>query len=54
MIKFYVLIQFEVCDRHKWALHVPLGKLYTERLVPVDDSIQHIVYRLRFLPISPS
>jgi site-specific recombinase XerD len=32
----------------QWALHVPLGKLYTERLVPIDDSIRQIVYRLRF------
>jgi len=32
----------------QWALHVPLGKLYSERLVPIDDSIQQIVYRLRF------
>ncbi len=32
----------------QWALHVPLGKLYTERLVPIDDSVQQIVYRLRF------
>ena len=32
----------------QWALHVPLGKLYSERLVPIDDSIRQIVYRLRF------
>ena len=32
----------------QWALHVPLGKLYTERLVPIDDSVQQIIYRLRF------
>ena len=30
----------------QWALHVPLGKLYTERLVPVDDSVRHIVTRV--------
>jgi site-specific recombinase XerD len=32
----------------QWALHVPLGKLHTERLVPVDDSVCHLVHRLRF------
>jgi site-specific recombinase XerD len=29
-----------------WALHVPLGKLHTERFVPVDDDIRHIVARI--------
>ncbi len=41
----------------QWALHVPLGKLYTERLVPVDESVRQIVYRLRFFralsPVPP-
>jgi integrase len=32
----------------QWALHVPLGKLHTERLVPIDDSVCQLVYRLRF------
>ena len=32
----------------QWALHVPLGKLNTERLVPIDDSVCQLVYRLRF------
>jgi site-specific recombinase XerD len=27
---------------------VPLGKLNTERLVPIDDSVCHLVHRLRF------
>ncbi len=27
----------------QWALHVPIGKLYTERLVPVDEDLRHIV-----------
>ena len=31
-----------------WALHVPLGKLNTERLVPIDDSVCQLVHRLRF------
>ena len=30
----------------QWALHVPLGKLYTERLVPADENIRNIVARL--------
>jgi site-specific recombinase XerD len=29
-----------------WALHVPLGKLHTERLVPVDEDIRRTVARL--------
>ena len=27
----------------QWALHVPIGKLHTERLVPADADIRHIV-----------
>jgi integrase len=30
----------------QWALHVPLGKLYTERLVPVDEDVRQIVNRI--------
>jgi len=30
----------------QWALHVPLGKLYTERLVPVDENARNIVARI--------
>ncbi len=30
----------------QWALHVPLGKLHTERLVPADDAIRRIVARI--------
>jgi site-specific recombinase XerD len=30
----------------QWALHVPLGKLHTERLVPADDDIRRIVARI--------
>lgn len=30
----------------QWALHVPIGKLHTERLVPVDDSVRNIVARI--------
>jgi integrase len=32
----------------QWALHVPLGKLNTERLVPIDDFVCQLVHRLRF------
>ena len=41
------------CLRHishdQWAVHVPLGKLRTERLVPVDSFVCGIVHRLRLL-----
>jgi site-specific recombinase XerD len=30
----------------QWALHVPIGKLYTERLVPVDEDIRQMVTRI--------
>jgi site-specific recombinase XerD len=30
----------------RWALHVPLGKLHTERLVPADSELRHIVERI--------
>jgi len=30
----------------QWALHVPLGKLYTERWVPVHDDTRRIVARM--------
>jgi site-specific recombinase XerD len=33
----------------QWALHVPLGKLHTERLVPVDESVRQIVNRILVL-----
>ncbi len=31
-----------------WAIHVPLGKLKSERMVPVDAFTRDLVYRLRF------
>ena len=41
------------CLRHvggnDWALHVPIGKLHSERWVPVDAEVRDIVARLRFL-----
>lgn len=33
----------------QWAIHVPLGKTKTERMVPVDSFVREIVQRLRFL-----
>jgi len=33
---------------HQWAIHVPLGKLKTERMVPVDAFVRELVQRLRF------
>ena len=42
------------CLRHvggeQWALHVPVGKLHTERWIPADAAIRQIVTRLRALP----
>jgi site-specific recombinase XerD len=32
----------------QWAIHVPLGKLQTERMVPVDAFVCELVQRLRF------
>jgi len=36
----------------RWALHVPLGKLHTERLVPVDSELRHIMERILALRTS--
>ncbi len=33
---------------NQWAIHVPLGKLKTERMVPVDALVVPIIQRLRF------
>lgn len=33
-------------DSEQWALHVPLGKLHTERLVPADAEVRRIVGRI--------
>jgi len=32
----------------QWAVHVPLGKLKTERMVPVDRLVVELIQRLRF------
>jgi site-specific recombinase XerD len=36
----------------QWALHVPLGKLHTERLVPADPEVRRIVARILTLRAS--
>jgi hypothetical protein len=36
-------------SQDQWAIHVPLSKLRTERLVPVDAFVQGIVHRLQLL-----
>jgi site-specific recombinase XerD len=36
-------------DTDRWALHVPLGKLHTERLVPVDENVRQILSRILVL-----
>jgi integrase len=36
-----------------WALHVPVGKLHSERWTPVDAEVCEIVARLRFLATLP-
>jgi integrase len=33
---------------NQWAFHVPLGKLKTERMIPVDAFVRDLVHRLRF------
>jgi site-specific recombinase XerD len=40
----------------QWAIHVPLGKLKTERWVPVDSLVCQLVHRLRSMrsPDAPS
>jgi len=40
---------------NQWAIHVPLGKLKTERLVPVDSMVCQLVERIRALrpPTAP-
>jgi integrase len=38
-----------------WALHVPLGKLHTERMVPADDDVRQTVARiLRWRALDPT
>jgi len=37
-----------ISGKHQWTIHVPLGKLKTERIVPVDSFTRDLVHRLRF------
>jgi len=37
----------------QWALHVPLGKLHTERWTPVDERARSLIARLSFLRTLP-
>ncbi len=45
------------CLRHlggdQWTLHVPLGKMHNDRLVPVDEEVRTLIARLQFLRILP-
>jgi integrase len=45
------------CLRHlagdHWTLHVPLGKMHTDRLVPVDQQVRTVIARLQFLRTLP-
>lgn len=36
------------CGSDRWIIHVPLGKLKTERMIPVDSFTRDLVRRLRF------
>jgi site-specific recombinase XerD len=37
----------------QWSLHVPLGKLHSERWTPVDEEVRTSIARLRFLRTLP-
>jgi site-specific recombinase XerD len=39
-------------ESDRWALHVPLGKLHTERLVPADPELRQVVERILALRAS--
>jgi site-specific recombinase XerD len=45
------------CLRHlsgdQWALHVPIGKLHTERWTPLDEEVRSVVARLQYLRTLP-
>jgi site-specific recombinase XerD len=36
-------------DGQQWALHVPMGKLHTDRWVPIDDQVRELHARLLLL-----
>jgi site-specific recombinase XerD len=39
----------QAAGEQRWAIHVPLGKLHTERWVPIDDEVREVVNRLLVL-----
>jgi site-specific recombinase XerD len=45
------------CLRHlgsdQWAVHVPIGKLHNDRLVPVDEQVREVIARLEFFRTLP-
>ena len=47
-VSIFPVIAFATSAPDRWAIHVPLGKLKTERMVPVDSFVCELVHRLRF------
>lgn len=39
----------QAAGEQRWAIHVPLGKLHTERWVPIDNEVREVVNRLLVL-----
>jgi site-specific recombinase XerD len=37
----------------RWAVHVPIGKLHNDRLVPVDEQVREVIARLEFFRTLP-
>jgi integrase len=37
----------------QWAVHVPIGKLHNDRLVPVDEQVREVIARLEFFRTLP-
>ncbi len=37
----------------QWAVHVPIGKLHNDRLVPVDEPVREVIARLEFFRTLP-
>jgi integrase len=37
----------------QWAVHVPIGKLHNDRLVPVDEQVREAIARLEFFRMLP-
>src|SRR5450759_1954230 len=45
-VLYRLLFNRPLVGQDQWALHVPLGKLHTERLVPVDDDVRTMIRRI--------